>query len=147
MLQQLNPNATGEIESERRRTVFREKCLTKPKLGIEYGFAGITMPSRAPHPTSKINIAGGIVRPYDRLTYHGDENGLHLFKLPGEHPGHKFFYGCSGAPIIDAKGYIVAFVSGTTEQGLIRGFPASVAKSILAGCVLADKSEAQSKKL
>jgi len=49
-------------------------------------------------------------------------------------------------PIIDAKGYIVAFVSvhGTRFD---KGFPASVAKSILAGCVLADKSEAQSKKL
>lgn len=135
-MQELDENANGEILYERMRTIFPEKSLLKPKPTVRYGFAGTTVPEIGRHKNDKIDIAYGCVRVVTGLEYVGDENGFHLFKLPVEHPGHAFFRGCSGAPIIDHKGYIVAFVNGATEELLIRGFPAEVAKGILIGCTM-----------
>jgi|GEM_PF-6867996 len=37
--------------------------------------------------------------------YMGDEDDYYVFELPFAHPGHEHFQGCSGAPIVDAKGF------------------------------------------
>jgi hypothetical protein len=59
---------------------------------------------------------------YPGLLYRGTENGYHTFKLPVRHPGHDAFSGCSGAPIIDTKGRLVALVcSGDTSDDTIVG--------------------------
>lgn len=34
------------------------------------------------------------------------------FKMPEKHPGHEWFKGCSGAPIIGEDGKVVSLVSG-----------------------------------
>ncbi len=47
---------------------------------------------------------------------------MHYFKLPKNHPGHKIFQGCSGAPIIGKDGKVVSLVSGgCLEQNEIYG--------------------------
>lgn len=136
LMQELNQNCTGEIEYERRRILFSERSLVEPNARARYGFAGITMPERLRHKDERIDIASGTVRLITDLTHSSYADGFHLFKLPVNHPGDEFFRGCSGAPIINPKGYIVAFVTGSTEDGLIKGFPAVSAKGILKGCVI-----------
>jgi hypothetical protein len=50
------------------------------------------------------------------------EDDLLAFHLPVEHPGHEYFYGCSGAPIIDAEGHVVALVcKGDMETSTVYG--------------------------
>lgn len=136
MLQHLDLDGSGEVEEERKRIVHLERALSAPTNKSVYGFAGITRPERGLHRDQKTEIASGIVSLVQDLTYVGEEDdkGFHLFRLPFEHPGDEFFAGCSGCPILDPKGYIVAFLQGRTSNGLLRGFPASVAKNFLSGC-------------
>ncbi|MDX2106788.1 MAG: hypothetical protein SFY67_10345 [Candidatus Melainabacteria bacterium] len=130
MVQDLDPNGSGKILMERPRTIFGKKCLSKPDKITEYGFAGITLPKREVHP--EITIGSGIVRTVTGLKYLGDSEGFHNFGLSIDHPGHIYFEGCSGAPIIDIDGKIVAFVcGGNMENSTIRGFPAIMAKRFL----------------
>ena len=59
---------------------------------------------------------------YDGLKYVGTEDSYYVFELPFEHPGHEFFKGCSGAPILDSRGNIVALVcSGDIDRNAIIG--------------------------
>ncbi len=47
---------------------------------------------------------------------------MHYFKMPEKHPGHEWFKGCSGAPIIGEDGKVVSLVSGgCTETNEIFG--------------------------
>ena len=51
---------------------------------------------------------------------------MHYFSLKGKHPGHEEFEGCSGAPILDGDGNVVALVcGGNTYSNTIRGISLS----------------------
>ncbi len=51
-------------------------------------------------------------------------NGLYRFRLARGHQGHAHYEGCSGAPIADRSGRIVALVQGAPDgEDLIWGIP------------------------
>lgn len=55
-----------------------------------------------------------------------------VFKLPVTHPGHDFFEGCSGAPIIDSEKRLVALlVGGNVENNLIYGISIDYCKTLI----------------
>ena len=56
------------------------------------------------------------LRTYTNLKYMGDEDDYYVFELPFEHPGHEHFQGCSGAPIVDAKGFECRKGQGVVSQ-------------------------------
>ena len=61
------------------------------------------------------------------LTYAGTEDEYFVFKLAHPHPGHEYYEGCSGAPIIDSDGKTVALVCGGCEgRSLIYGIPVRI---------------------
>ncbi len=135
LFQDLDQNGTGKVIKELQRVIYTEKNLCSPQRGIEYGFAGTTLSTVENHPA--ITIGGGVIRIVSGLSYIGDSDGFHQFRLPVEHPGHRIFEGCSGAPIIDQEGRSVAFVcGGDKDKSTIRGFPASQAKVIMTGLAL-----------
>ena len=135
LLQDLDQNGTGKVIKEQKRVIYTEKDLCNPQKGIEYGFAGTTLSKVENHPA--ITIGSGVVRVVSGLSYIGDSDGFHQFRLPVKHPGHQVFEGCSGAPIIDQDGHIVAFVcGGDKDKSTIRGFPASQAKMLMTALTL-----------
>lgn len=75
-----------------------------PSKNESYGFSGQVMPS------VENNKLITEVRTYMDLKYVGDEDDYYVFELPFKHPGHEHFKGCSGAPIIDTEGNVVALI-------------------------------------
>lgn len=59
------------------------------------------------------------------MEYDGsDERGHYRFRLAGDHRGHDFYRGSSGAPIATSEGTIVALVQGGSEEtNVIFGVP------------------------
>lgn len=91
-----------------------------PSTEKKYGFAGNTM--------FKPNgfILESISRVVVDLKYIGMEGPLFKFKLPIKHPGHAYFKGTSGAPIMDEEGNVIALVSkGCVKEDVIYGIPLS----------------------
>lgn len=93
----------------------------------EYGFSGIVMPNlippeTMPFRTDKWGLPATNVY-HKGLKYIG-ENGYYLkFSLPfEEHPGHQYFQGTSGAPIIDSDGKLISLVtSGDDKENILYG--------------------------
>lgn len=66
------------------------------------------------------------------LEFVGSEDDYYKFKLPVKHPGHEYFRGISGAPIIDTNGNTVALVChGDESENLIYGIMLKQYKSAL----------------
>lgn len=66
------------------------------------------------------------------MTYQGMQDDLYKFKLPKKHPGHEYFRGTSGAPIMDNEGNVVALVcEGDVNEDLIFGVSIKQYKSSL----------------
>lgn len=113
-----NRNYLGECSVNKPRTIFKDTDVVDPTEDELYGFAGDVMPDL---------LDGGNTLVTDHQTYPGlryirTENDFHCFKLPVEHPGHEYFKGCSGAPIVNRKGQIVSLVSsGSIEDNEIYG--------------------------
>lgn len=93
------------IQNETPRIVFAPDFSILPSSDELYGFSGQVLPEM--HGTQTLVTQHSICH---SLQYIDSENGYHIFKLPFPHPGHKQFEGCSGAPIIDTKGNVVALI-------------------------------------
>lgn len=95
---------SGSVISETKRLVSNIDFNVAPDKNELYGFSGQV----------KAELAGNRLmtelRTYTNLKYVGDEDDYYIFELPFQHPGHEHFQGCSGAPIIDTKGNVVALV-------------------------------------
>jgi len=122
--QEISPS--GIILSERAREVFQPDFSLQPDTNEIYGFAGQVMPE----------IFGTTLvtemRVYPGLKFVGTEDSYYIFELPVPHPGHEHFKGCSGAPIIDTKGNIVALVChGDIDCNAIYGISLAKYKGIL----------------
>ena len=107
----------GEKLSEVPRKIFAPAFDVLPSKDATYGFSGETMPEM--HGSHTLATEHLICH---SLKYVESKNGYHVFKLPVDHPGHKYLKGCSGAPIIDTKGNIVALVCrGDISENTITG--------------------------
>ena len=88
--------------------VFMPDFDIEPTEGEVYGFAGCVKPSIENHKGQTYVFSELTV--YSDLKFQRFENDFYVFKLPMKHPGHDDFRGCSGAPVIDSKGNVVALV-------------------------------------
>lgn len=115
------------ISDERPRHVFDIDLSTAPDTKQIFAFAGQV---KAEMHGSTALVTEMTV--YPGLRYVRSEGEFHIFELPVPHPGHDFFRGCSGAPIVDMNRQVVALVSsGDTESNTIRGVSLSRYKSAL----------------
>jgi hypothetical protein len=122
-LENIDPHSGTIIES-RPCSVWRETAIAEPEHGIRYGFAGHTKPSLEDHASiaADVKFCFTELRLCYPLSFIRREDDLLVFQLPVEHPGHDHFRGCSGAPIIDEEGRVVALVCrGNIEESLIYG--------------------------
>lgn len=123
--QEINPK--GHVSSERVREVFTPDFTITPSTDETYGFAGQVMPEM--HGTAALVTE---MRVYPGLKYIATEGKYHVFELPVPHPGHEHFKGCSGAPILDTKGNVVALVChGDIDRNVILGISLNKYKVVL----------------
>lgn len=124
--QHLTPS--GVCLAERRRTIFTTTLQVQPSHGEVYAFSGQVQPDF-------FHDANALVtehQTYPGLKYVRTEGGHHFFRLPVKHPGHEYFQGCSGSPILDTKCNVVALVcGGDIESGEIYGIDLSKYRSAL----------------
>lgn len=107
---------SGNILSEIPRHICDPIFKSEPDRNESFGFSGHILPSRLN------NFLLTDLAIYTELKYKGVQEDYYVFELPFQHPGHKYFKGCSGAPIIDTKGKLVALVcSGDEDKNLIYG--------------------------
>jgi len=122
----------GEVFDDRLRHVFNTDLTMKPDSSHVYAFCGQVSTDR----TSDLEFVTDVAV-YPGLKYAGDEGEYHVFNLPVKHPGHDYFRGCSGAPVVDMNRNIVALVcDGDENSNTIRGISVSryrVAFQFLAG--------------
>jgi len=90
------------------RPVLTLNDIAEPNEQTNYGFSGDINPTSIPH----LNAFETEFHIYHGLKYDHFENDMYCFKMPEEHPGHEWFKGCSGAPIIGENGKVVSLVSG-----------------------------------
>lgn len=112
--QEVLPNGTIKKEVPRLINIINFDIV--PDKEEKYGFSGQT----------RILCNGKylIATPMLELDmrYLKEENEFYVFKLSHKHPGHEYYQGCSGAPIIDTHGNIVALVvSGDISRKIIYG--------------------------
>jgi hypothetical protein len=103
----MNFSAHARLKDIVGRGLIISDDIGEPNNKTRYGFSGdikpISIPALNGFETTQHRYYG---LEYDRL-----ENDKHYFKLPEEHPGHEWFEGCSGAPIIGDDGKVVSLVS------------------------------------
>lgn len=116
--------ATGTINETRPCTIWPATAISDPKTDVQYGFAGHTKQSLEDHSViaADVKFCFSELRICFPLSFVRAEDDLLVFRLPVEHPGHDYFYGCSGAPIIDTEGNVVALVcKGDLETSTVYG--------------------------
>lgn len=103
-----NRNWRGETVEFTERPIIDVADVGEPSRNILYGFSGDIRPELIPDQKSFVTSH----HIYHGLKYDRTANNLHYFKMPEKHPGHDFFEGCSGSPIIGEDGKVVSLVSG-----------------------------------
>ena len=110
-------NSTGRIIAKRPRHEFETTLQDLPNASEIYAFSGRVRPAKLDETTfwSEPTVNPG-------LKYLRTDGHYNVFKLPVPHPGHEAFEGCSGAPIVDRDGVVVALVcSGDIATATITG--------------------------
>ena len=111
----------GAMSAKHCRHVFDLAAVAEPDGSQHYAFAGEIHPERH-EPLGFVTEVGV----YPGLRFIHTIETFHQFRLPVEHPGHDFFRGCSGAPIVDTSRRLVALVSsGNFDQNTVYGVPLS----------------------
>lgn len=103
-----NRNWEGKTIELKERPVLTVNDIGEPSKDTYYGFSGDIQPTSIPH----LNAFETTQHIYHGLKYDRFENDMHYFKMPENHPGHEWFKGCSGAPIVGEDGKVVSMVSG-----------------------------------
>lgn len=119
IFQHLTP--LGPMSEKRPRHIFDVTAVCNPNVNELYAFSGEINPEM--HGTYAL-----ITQPtvYPGLRYVGIDGPSFKFKLPVPHPGHSYFKGCSGAPIVNTKGQLVALVTrGDEIENVIYGIALS----------------------
>jgi len=103
-----NRNWEGKTIELKERPVLNVNDIGEPSKDTYYGFSGDIQTTLIPH----LNAFETTQHIYHGLKYDRFENDMHYFKMPEDHPGHEWFKGCSGAPIVGEDGKVVSMVSG-----------------------------------
>lgn len=104
--QKLDPS--GNVMAEMPVEVFHTDTFIVPSKDERYGFAGHVKPNLQKQSSQTALMTEFKV--YHDLSFVKKEDHFYIFKLPMKYSGHADFKGCSGAPIIDTKGNVVALV-------------------------------------
>jgi hypothetical protein len=104
----------GNVKNEAQVHVFDLVFELEPSKEEKYGFSGHVKPSLEQH-TSQTYL-GTEFKVYSDLTFVRKKDDYYVFKLPMKHPGHDDFRGCSGVPVIDTKGNVIALVCHGYEE-------------------------------
>jgi hypothetical protein len=107
------------------RVILDTDLTAAPHQGLKYGFAGGTQHTGEPAlPGFPHEIAGSELRYETGLTYRDTVDGLDRYDLGHPHPGHKYYKGCSGAPLLSENGDLVGLVvCGSEEDATIFALP------------------------
>ena len=111
----------GPMSEKRCRHVFDLATVGEPDANELYAFSGEI------HPEMHASV-GLVTEPavYPGLRYIKSDGPFYQFRLPVPHPGHDSFRGCSGAPIVDTNGRLVALVSsGNIPENVVYGIALS----------------------
>lgn len=103
---------SGDTISKHEVSVYNGPFDVQPTSTDLFSFAGSVLPQiygNACDPSKPILDCELAL--YTGLTFLRTEDDFHVFKLPFGHPGHPYFKGCSGAPILNGMGHPVALVS------------------------------------
>jgi len=112
--QKLTPE--GRVEHDQAREILVPDFDVEPSAGETYGFAGQIRTALR----GRFLLAESAA--YYPLTFDRREGDYFVFRLPFPHPGHEHFEGCSGAPILDSNGRLVALVChGRIDEDSIYG--------------------------
>jgi hypothetical protein len=126
-------SSDGDIELDLPHRIVTLDFAVAPPEEKKYGFSGQIMSQRK----GKFLTSQPVV--YHDLTFEGPSDDYFVFGLPMGNPGSEYFKGCSGAPIMDPEGNVVALVShGYPSQGAVYGVSLrayKVALDILVGNV------------
>lgn len=100
---------TGKIVNQQPKAILEIDFNIRPNSEKLYGFFGGT----------NFSTEGGLLISDSRLVldlkFLDAKGDYYRFKLPKKHPGHDYFRGTSGAPILDSQGNVVALVCGGSE--------------------------------
>ena len=107
----------GPKSEKRCRHIFDLAAVSDPDTKEIYAFSGEILPEM--HGSLALVTQQTV---YPGLRYIKSDGSFYQFKLPVPHPGHDLFQGCSGAPIVDTNGRLVALVSkGDISENVIYG--------------------------
>ncbi len=100
----------GNIEKEFPRFIFTENSIADPKSDEYYAFSGLIKPEKGNSQTS-YDVKQTIT--HEIMTFSESINDNEIFSFePLEYAGNENYKGCSGSPIIDNKGKVVAILIG-----------------------------------
>lgn len=120
-------DVSGNVISESERVMATVDFSAAPTQDQTYGFAGQVDPE-----WHGADVLVAKLAHFEGLTFDRTDGDYHYFKLPGKHPGHDAFKGCSGAPIIDSDGNTVSLVcGGNTDTNEIYGLALRNFESLL----------------
>ena len=112
--QEISPG--GKIIYEIDKKIFNTTLLEKPKTNKRYGFAGLVKP---------YYVNGFLVQQLTvetNILFKRERGDMYCFELQNSHPGHEYYQGCSGAPIMDEEGNLISLViGGNIESNEIYG--------------------------
>ncbi len=122
---QVIDNETNQIY-EHERMIIESNFDSRPLKEKRYSFFGQT----------EFTKNGRIIIPVGKLIMNmefvAETEQYYIFKLPFKHPGHFYFRGTSGAPILDNDGNLVSLVrGGKIEDDLIFGVKLSKYKPLI----------------
>jgi len=95
------------LDSIKRSEFMNIDYYIEPNAEDTYGFSGNILSEYAPNDYLECQIPT-----YTNLKYSQSIDGFDYYRLPFAHPGHHFFEGCSGAPLMNQDLKVVGLISG-----------------------------------
>ncbi len=111
---------------EHERLIIDFDFSIEPSTDKKYSFFGQT----------EFKKNGRLIIPISKLImnleYLEQKDQYYIFKLPYNHPGHEYFRGTSGAPVLDNDGNLVSLVcKGDVDKDYIYGIKLNKYKSLI----------------